>query len=302
MEVAEAVSPARAQDPEKAAHGVLPMQQGGSQPGVEAKMIDKPIHIRETYQGSGKLQDKVAIITGGDSGIGRAVALHFAREGAHVAILYLNEHQDAKETEALVQKEGRKCLLFAGDVGDEKVCQEVVSKTVSELGRLDILVNNASEQHVSSAGIEDVPPEQLERVMRTNVFGYFFMAKAALPHTGEGASIINTLSVEAYQGMPSMVPYAASKGAELAFTRSLAASLVKKGIRVNGVAPGPVLTPLVTSTFSADMIASIKSQTKLGRMAMPAEIAPTYVLLASQDGSYITGHTFHPDGGMLTST
>ncbi|KIZ07834.1 short-chain dehydrogenase/reductase SDR [Monoraphidium neglectum] len=192
-------------------------------------MTDKPVFIRDSYHGSGKLQDKVAIITGGESGIGRAVAVHFAREGAHVAILYLNEDQDAKETEALVAKEGRKCLLFSGDVGDEKVCADVITKTVAELGRIDILVNNASEQHVSSAGIEDVPAEQLERVLRTNVFGYIFMAKAALPHMKPGSSIIQTVSVEAYEGMPFMVPYATSKGAELALTRSLSAALVNKG-------------------------------------------------------------------------
>lgn len=302
MQAAEVVSPSRTKSPEKAAHGVVPIQQGGPQPGVEVEMFDKPISIREGYKGSGKLQGKVAVITGGDSGIGRAVAVHFAREGADVAILYLNEDQDAKETEAMVAKEGKKCLLFSGDVGDEKVCEHVISKTVSELGHIDILVNNASEQHVSSAGIEDVPPEQLERVMMTNVFGYMFMSKHAVPHMKAGASIINTVSVEAYEGMPFMVPYAMSKGAELALTRSMSAMLINKGIRVNAVAPGPVLTPLVTSTFSAEMIASVKSQTKLGRMAMPAEIAPSYVLLASEDGSYISGHTLHPDGGMTTAT
>ncbi|KAI8463913.1 MAG: short-chain dehydrogenase/reductase SDR [Monoraphidium minutum] len=299
---AEVASPARAKTPETAAKGILPMAGAGAAPGVESKMTDKPIFIRDSYKGSGKLQDKVAIITGGDSGIGRAVAVHFAREGAHVAILYLNEDTDAKETEALVAKEGRKCLLFSGDVGDEKTCADVVAKTVSELGRIDILVNNASEQHVSSAGIEDVPPEQLERVMRTNVYGYLFMAKAAVPHMHAGASIIQTVSVEAYEGSPFMVPYTMSKGAELALTRSLSSSLMTKGIRVNAIAPGPVHTPLVASTFSPSMIASIKSATKMGRMAMPAEIAPSYVLLASQDGSYISGSTLHPDGGMLTAS
>jgi NAD(P)-dependent dehydrogenase (short-subunit alcohol dehydrogenase family) len=197
-----------------------------------------------------------------------------------------------------VAKEGRKCLLFSGDVGDEKVCADVVAKTVQELGALDVLVNNASEQHVSSAGIDDVPPEQLERTLKTNVFGYLLMAKHAAPHLKPGASVVNTVSVEAYQGMPSLVPYAASKGAELSFTRSLAAAMVKKGVRVNAVAPGPVLTPLVTSTFSSDMIAKIKTATQLGRMAQPAEIAPAFVFLASDAASFMTGHTLHPDGGM----
>ena len=239
-----------------------PPQQQDRQPGVESEMTPRPKAEDQAYQGSAKLNDKVALITGGDSGIGRAVAILFAKEGADVSIVYLNEHGDAEETRRQVEEEGRRCLLIAGDVGDEAFCQEAVERTVNELGRLDILVNNAAEQHPQDT-IEKISAEQLERTFRTNIFSFFFLTKAALRHLKEGAAIINTASVTAYKGNPQLIDYSATKGAIVAFTRALSNSLVEKGIRVNGVAPGPIWTPLIPSTFPPEKVASLLVQVTL---------------------------------------
>src|SRR5947209_3328224 len=252
------------------------------------------------YRGSGKLQDKVAIITGGDSGIGRSVAIFFAKEGANVAIVYLNEHDDAQSTQGLVEQEGRRCITISGDVGDENFCRQAVEQTVQEFGKLDILVNNAAEQHPQQS-IENISAEQLEQTFRTNIFGQFFMTKAALPHLQQGSSIINTTSVTAYQGSPSLLDYSATKGAIVAFTRSLSQSLVEKGIRVNGVAPGPIWTPLIPSTFPPEKVATFGSDTPMKRAGQPEEVAACYVFLASDDSWYIAGQVLHVNGGEVVN-
>jgi len=264
-------------------------------------MKPHPIEIRDNYRGSGKLEGKVALITGGDSGIGRSVALHFATEGADVAIVYLDEHEDARETQQKVERVGARCLCIAGDVGDEAFCRSAVDRVVGEFGRLDVLVNNAAEQHPQKS-IEDITEAQLERTFRTNVFGAFFLVKACLPHLGEGSAIVNTASVTHYEGSASLLDYSATKGALVAFTRSLAESLVDKGIRVNAVAPGPIWTPLIPSTFDAEKVASFGSDTPMKRAGQPSEVAPAFVFLASEDSSYMTGQTLHPDGGDSTSS
>jgi NAD(P)-dependent dehydrogenase (short-subunit alcohol dehydrogenase family) len=273
-----------------------PPQQQDRQPGVESEMRPRPKAEDHAYKGCGKLNDKVALITGGDSGIGRAVAILYAKEGADVSIVYLNEHEDAEETRRQVAEEGRRCLLIAGDVGDEAFCREAVERTVNELGRLDILVNNAAEQHPQDS-IEKISAEQLERTFRTNIFSFFFLTKAALRHLKEGAAIINTTSVTAYKGNPQLIDYSATKGAIVAFTRALSNSLVEKGIRVNGVAPGPIWTPLIPSTFPPEKVASFGANVPMKRAGQPEEVAPSYVFLASDDSSYISGQILHPNGG-----
>jgi NAD(P)-dependent dehydrogenase (short-subunit alcohol dehydrogenase family) len=277
-----------------------PPQQQDRQPGVESEMTPRPKAEDKAYQGSAKLNDKVALITGGDSGIGRAVAILFAKEGADVSIVYLNEHGDAEETRRQVEEEGRRCLLIAGDVGDEAFCREAVERTVNELGRLDILVNNAAEQHPQDT-IEKISAEQLERTFRTNIFSFFFLTKAALRHMKEGAAIINTTSVTAYKGNPQLIDYSATKGAIVAFTRALSNSLVEKGIRVNGVAPGPIWTPLIPSTFPPEKVASFGANVPMKRAGQPEEVAPSYVFLASDDSSYISGQILHPNGGEVVN-
>ena len=276
----------------------MPPQKQTTQPGREHQMTPRPKSEDAKHRGSGKLEGKVALITGGDSGIGRAVAVAFAKEGADVAINYLEEDRDAKETERLVQEHGRKCVLLPGDIGDEKVCRRIVEKTVKELGRLEILVNNASEQHPQDS-IEDITAEQLERTFRTNVFGYFFMTKAAMKHLREGSCIINTTSVTAYKGSPQLLDYSATKGAEVAFTRSLSQALAEKKIRVNAVAPGPIWTPLIPSTFDEEKVETFGSDVPLARPGQPEEVAPSYVFLASDDASYMTGQVLHPNGGSV---
>ena len=278
-----------------------PPQQQPRQPGRESRMHPRPIFIREDYRGSGKLAGKTALITGGDSGIGRAVAVHFAREGADVAIVYLDEHEDAKETQRLVEAEDQRCLLISGDVGDPDFCRHAVLTTVSRLGKLDVLVNNAAEQHPKER-VEDVSMEQLERTFRTNFFAYFAFVKAALEHLGEGGAIINTTSVTAYRGSGHLLDYSATKGAIVAFTRSLSKMLAERGIRVNGVAPGPIWTPLIPASFDADHVESFGSNTPMGRAGQPAEVATCYVFLASEDGSYMTGQILHPNGGDFIET
>jgi NAD(P)-dependent dehydrogenase (short-subunit alcohol dehydrogenase family) len=277
-----------------------PPQEQKRQPGIEAKMTPRPKAADEKYRGSGKLKNKVAIITGGDSGIGRAVAIAFAREGADVAIGYLDEDVDAKETKRLIEKEGRDCLLLAGDIGDEKVCRKHVETTVKQFGRLDIVVNNAAEQHIRKS-IKEISAEQLERTFRTNIFSFFYLTKAALDHLKEGSAIINSTSVTAYRGSATLLDYSATKGAIVAFTRSLAHQLVEKKIRVNAVAPGPVWTPLIPASFPKEKVAKFGSDVPMGRAAEPEEIAPSYVFLASDDSSYFTGQVLHPNGGEIVN-
>ena len=248
------------------------------------------------YRASNKLENKVALISGGDSGIGRAVAIAFAKEGADVAIAYLDEHDDASETKRLVEEAGRRCLLMPVDLGDEHACEAVVAMTVSKLCKLDILVNNAAEQHPQDS-LLDVSREQLEKTFRTNVFSYFFLAREALKHLPEGGVSINTTSVTAYRGSPHLLDYSATKGAIVAFTRSLALQLAKNGIRVNGVAPGPVWTPLIASTLAAEHVAKFGTDVPMERAGEPEEIAPCYVFLASHDACYMSGQILHPNGG-----
>jgi NAD(P)-dependent dehydrogenase (short-subunit alcohol dehydrogenase family) len=278
----------------------MPPQHQDQQPGIEARMTPRPKAEDEQYRGSGKLREKVALITGGDSGIGRAVAIMYAREGADVVVIYLNEHQDAEETKRLVEKEGRRCLLIAGDVGEEPFCQQAVQQAVRAFGKLDILVNNAAEQHPQDS-IEQISAEQLERTFRTNIFGMFFMTKAALSHFTQGSAIVNTTSVTAYKGSPQLLDYSATKGAIIAFTRSLSQALVEQGIRVNSVAPGPIWTPLIPSTFPEDKVASFGADVPMKRPGQPEEVAPCYVFLASDDSSYISGQTLHPNGGNVVN-
>jgi NAD(P)-dependent dehydrogenase (short-subunit alcohol dehydrogenase family) len=277
-----------------------PPQHQDQRPGSEAEMTPKPQSQDPKYRGSGKLEGKVALITGGDSGIGRAVAICYAKEGADVAIVYLNEQEDAQETKRLVEAEGRRCLTMTGDIGDESFCQQVVQQTVKELGHLDILVNNAAEQHPQES-IENISAEQLERTFRTNIFSMFFLTKAALPNLKEGSAIINTTSVTAYKGNPQLLDYSSTKGAIVAFTRSLSQSLVEKGIRVNGVAPGPIWTPLIPSTFPEDKVKSFGAQVPMQRAGQPEEVAPSYVFLASDDSSYMSGQILHPNGGEVVN-
>jgi len=277
-----------------------PAQTQSRRPGRQRAMRPQPRSGEDERRGSGKLEGRVAIVTGGDSGIGRAVAVAFAREGADVAVVYLDEHDDARDTRKMVEEHGRRCLLLAGDVGDPRFCARVVRRTVDELGRLDVLVNNAAEQH-PQPGLEQISAEQLERTFRTNVFAMFFLTRAALPHLGEGAAIVNSTSVTAYRGSGGLLDYAASKGAIVSFTRSLADNLAKRRIRVNAVAPGPIWTPLIPSTFDAEKVATFGSDVPLGRAGQPEEVAPCYLFLASDDASYMTGQVLHPNGGEIVN-
>jgi len=270
------------------------------EPGKEGLMNPRPEYRGEDYNAAGKLEGKTAIITGGDSGIGRSVAVLYAREGADVAILYLDQHQDAEETRTVVEQYGRRCLTFAGDVADRGVCRKVIDETLAAFGKLDILVNNAAEQHPQEK-LEDISEEQWEKTFRTNIFGMFQMTKAALPHLGKGESIINTTSVTAYKGSPQLLDYSATKGAITAFTRSLSMNLAERGIRVNGVAPGPIWTPLIPSTFDADEVAEFGSNTPMKRPGQPDEVAPAYVYLASSDAAYVSGQVIHVNGGTVVN-
>ncbi|WP_425432852.1 SDR family oxidoreductase [Fredinandcohnia onubensis] len=279
---------------------ILPPQHQNQQPGTETEMVPRPVSEDHSYQGSNKLANKVAIITGGDSGIGKAVAIHYAKEGANVVIVYLNEHEDAKETKRQVEEEGQKCLLLSGDIGNEEFCKEIVKKTIDTFGKLDILVNNAAEQHPQKS-ISAITAEQLEKTFRTNIFSYFHLTKAALPHLKQGSSIINTASVTAYKGNEQLVDYSATKGAVVSFTRSLSMQLVGKGIRVNGVAPGPIWTPLIPSTFTSDQVAKFGSTTPMKRPGQPEEVAPCYIFLASDDASYMSGQILHVNGGEIVN-
>jgi len=285
------------QDDEKQ---TLPPQHQDQQPGIEAEMTPRPDAEDWDYRGSGKLEGKIAFITGGDSGIGRAVALAYAAEGADISIVYLNEHGDAEETQRRVEAKGRRCLLIPGDVGYEPFCREAVERTVRELGRLDIVVNNAAEQH-QQEDFEKISAEQLERTYRTNVFSHFFVTKAALPHLKEGSAIIHTTSVTAYRGSSHLIDYASTKAAIVGLVRSLSSNLAKRKIRVNGVAPGPIWTPLIPATFPEEQVKTFGADVPLGRPGQPEEVAPCFVFLASDDASYMTGQVLHPNGGEVVN-
>lgn len=275
-----------------------PAQQQEHQPGVESKMEPKPKYLRNNYNGSHKLQNKVAVITGGDSGIGRAVGLHFAKEGADIAVVYLNEHDDAMDTKRLIEQEGQECILIDGDIGNSQFCEAAVTEILDKFKRIDILVNNAAEQHPQDHFM-DISNEQFEKTFKTNIFGTFYMTKAVLPNLKEGNTIINTSSITAYQGSNDLIDYSATKGAITSFTRSLSLSLVDKGIRVNGVAPGPIWTPLIPSTFPREKVASFGGDSPMQRPGEPMELAPAYVYLASDDSSYVNGQIIHVNGGTI---
>jgi NAD(P)-dependent dehydrogenase (short-subunit alcohol dehydrogenase family) len=270
-------------------------------PGLESEMTPRPKSDDSRYRGSGKLEGKIALITGGDSGIGRAVAIAFAKEGAKVAINYLNETQDAQETKKLVNEQGGECLLLPSDIGHEEECQVLVKKVWDQWDKINILVNNSAEQHPQES-IEDITSEQLVRTFQTNVFAMFYLTKAAIKKMSKGDTIINTTSVTAYRGSPGLLDYSSTKGAIVSFTRSLALSVVDKGIRVNAVAPGPIWTPLIPSTFPEEDVATFGSQVPMKRAGQPEEVAPSFVFLASDDSSYITGQVLHPNGGEIINT
>jgi hypothetical protein len=285
-------------DPTEQYHSGEFGEQQIAHPGVTDDMRQEPDHGEQSYRGSGRLEGKKAVITGGDSGIGRAVAIAFAREGADVLISYLEaEEEDAQETAKWVREAGRTCVTFAGDIQDEKLCEEMISRAVDELGGIDILVNNAAYQMSLDGGIESLTTEQLERTYRTNVFAMVWLCKAALRHMGAGASIINTSSIQAYQPSPELLDYASTKGAIVNFTKGLAQEVAEKGIRVNTVAPGPIWTPLIPATMPGEKVSDFGQQTPLGRAGQPAELAPAFVFLASQESSYITGERIGVTGG-----
>ena len=280
----------------------IPAQSQNQKPALESEMNPAPQYDRDSYKGSDKLKGKVALITGGDSGIGRSVAVLYAKEGADVAIVYLNEHEDAQKTKQLVEAQGQKCLIIAGDISGEKFCHEAVEKTVAELGKLDILVNNAAEQYMENAEtLEDIDSARLGSIFSTNIFSMFYFCRAAIPHLKEGSSIINTTSINAYKGNASLLSYSTTKGAILAFTRSLSQSLLAKGIRVNGVAPGPIWTPFIPDAFPAEQVKGFGKQVPMERPGQPVEVATSFVFLASDDSSYFAGQVLHPNGGVVVN-
>lgn len=279
----------------------FPPQHQPMQPGFEYLMVPRPIFDDPDYKGSGKLKDKVALITGGDSGIGRAVALAYAKEGADISIVYYNEHRDAKETKALIEAQGRRCILISGDLRNKAFCKSIVKDTASRLGKLDILVNNAGVQYPQTS-LENITDEQFETTFRVNFFSFFYVTKAALTYLKKGSTIINTASVTAYKGNKTLIDYSSTKGAIVSFTRSLALSLVSKGIRVNGVAPGPIWTPLQPASYPACYITTFGTDTPMKRAGQPVELGPTYVYLASEDSTYVTGQVLHVDGGSFVTS
>ncbi len=278
---------------------VNPPQKQSRQPGLESEMRPLPDYEPRT-KGVGRLRNKVVLITGGDSGIGRAVAVAMAREGAKIAFGFLNEKKDARETAKLVEAEKREVLFLAGDIGTEKACRKLVNATVKKFGRIDILVNNAAEQHEVDTP-EELTEKQIDRTFRTNIYSFFFMVKHALPHMKKGACIINTASITAYKGHKTLLDYSATKGAIVSLTRSLSENLLEKGIRVNAVAPGPIWTPLIPASFDAKKVAQHGASAPMERAGQPNEVAPAYVFLASEDASYITGQVIHVNGGTIVN-
>jgi NAD(P)-dependent dehydrogenase (short-subunit alcohol dehydrogenase family) len=276
-----------------------PPQAQSRQPGLESEMRPEP-DFRPRYPGSGRLTGKVAIVTGGDSGIGRAVAVLFAREGASLVLGYLDEHEDAEETVRLVEEEGGRAVALPGDIGEPRTAERLVEAALDSFGRIDILVNNAAEQHEQDT-IEDIDVAQLEKTFRTNIFGMFHLTKAALPHLGEGSSIINSASVTAYKGKAELLDYTSTKGAIVSFTRGLANQLVERGIRVNAVAPGPIWTPLIPASFTPEETAEHGAHAPMKRAGQPNEVAPSYLFLACEDASYMTGQVLHPNGGTVVN-
>ena len=285
---------------EKIDEAIEPQEQG-RQPGLEEKMDPEPIYDDKDYKGADKLKGKTALITGGDSGIGRAVAVAFAKEGANVAIAYLDEHDDAEETVKAVESYGGKCIKFAADVSKVENCNQLIVDVIGEFGQLNILVNNAGKQFPQDDFL-NISQDQLLETFETNIFSMFYLTQAAVPHLQKGDSIINTSSVTAYRGSPSLIDYSSTKGAITAFTRSLASNLIDSGIRVNSVAPGPIWTPLIPSTFDAEKVGEHGGDTPMERRGQPAELAPAYVYLASKDSSYVTGETIHVNGGDFISS
>lgn len=276
-------------------------EQSQDQPGDQYKMDPQPEIIRKDYQGSGKLKNKIALITGGDSGIGRSVAVHFAREGADIVIVYLEEDKDAEETKTLVEKEDRRCLLIKGDLREESFCSSCVEKTVKEFGRINILVNNAGVQFPKK-DLESISLPQIKETFETNIYPHFMVTKAALKYMKQQDVVLSTTSITTYRGSPALLDYSSTKGAIVGFTRSLSQMLAPKGIRVNGVAPGPIWTPLIPATFDKDKVAHFGQDTPMGRAGQPSEVAPAYVFLASADASYITGQVIHVNGGDFINT
>lgn len=275
----------------------LPPQEQERQPGLESEMHPQPDYAPR-FPGAGRLKGKVAVISGGDSGIGRAVAAGMAREGARIMILYLDEHEDARETQAIVREEGSEAEVFAGDIGSEEICREAIGAAMARFGRIDILVNNAAEQHTVK-GLEELSEEQLVRTFRTNVFSMFFLTKAALPHLGRGTAIINCTSITAYRGHVQLIDYSATKDAIVTFTRTMSQRLAPRGIRVNAVAPGPIWTPLIPASFDAEKVSTHGGGTPLGRPGQPNEVASCFVFLASEEASYMSGQVLHPNGGEI---
>lgn len=274
----------------------VPEQKQDKSPGLESLMNPNPVFDDPNYEGSGKLSGKVAIITGGDSGIGKAAAVAYAKEGANIAIIYYDEHSDAEVTQKIIESKGSKCLLLPGDITDDNFCKSSVQKTIETFNKIDILVNNSAFQYPQNS-IEDISNEQLDKTFKTNIYSMFYMTRAVMPHFNPGCCIINTASITAYAGDELLLDYSATKGAVVTFTRSLALSLIGRNIRVNAVAPGPVWTPLIPSSFSKEHVGKFGTDTPIGRPAQPVDLAPAYVYLASPESSYVTGQTIHVNGG-----